>query len=110
MKNQVQVGHSIDVAAPTGGAVSGVGYLLGAMFGIWGASAAAGVMTALHLVGVYTLPKNSAEAWTVGQAIYWDNTNFRCTTTSTSNTKIGVATAAAANPSSSGNVRLNGAF
>jgi len=42
--------------------------------------------------------------------IYWDNTNKQCTTTSTSNTKIGVATAAAANPSSVGNVRLNAVF
>jgi hypothetical protein len=51
------------------------------------------------------------EAWTVGQLIYWDSANARCTIISTGgNTKIGVALAAAANPSSTGSIRLNGVF
>jgi predicted RecA/RadA family phage recombinase len=55
--------------------------------------------------------KNAAEAWTVGQRIYWDSVNAHCTTNSTGgNTKIGVAVAAAANPSAVGSVRLNGVF
>jgi len=102
---------AINVPAPTGGVVSGQGYLIGSMFGVSAVTAAAGVQIALWLVGAYTLNKNPAEAWTAGQLIYWDGTNARCTTTSTGgNTKIGVAVATAANPSSTGNVRLNGVF
>lgn len=40
-------------------------------------------------------PKATGEAWTVGTAIYWDNTNKKFTTTTTSNTKCGVALAPA---------------
>jgi predicted RecA/RadA family phage recombinase len=54
--------------------------------------------------------KVSAQAWTVGAPIYWDDTAKLFTTTSTSNTLAGVAVAAAANPSATGRVRLNGSF
>ncbi len=60
--------------------------------------------------GVFTLAKNSAEAWTVGELLYWDDPNKVVTATSTSNKLIGVAYSVAANPSSTGNVRLNNAF
>ncbi|MGY3483996.1 putative RecA/RadA family phage recombinase [Bradyrhizobium sp. USDA 4011] len=112
MQNQVQKGDAINVVAPAGGVVSGNGYLFGSMFGVAGVTAAAGVSFALWLVGEYTLAKNSAEAWTVGELIYWDNTAFHCTSSSNTgaNKLIGVATAVAANPSSTGDVRLNGVF
>lgn len=110
MKNQVQKGDAMTVTAPAGGMVSGQGYLFGSMFGVAAETVAAGVQTTIWLVGVYTLAKNSAEAWTVGELVYWDNTAFHCTATATSNKLIGVAEAAAGNPSSVGNVRLNGAF
>jgi predicted RecA/RadA family phage recombinase len=110
MKNQVQNGDAIYVAAPTGGVVSGQGYLIGTMFGVSPVTAPAGTIIALWLVGCYSLAKVSAQAWTVGATIYWDNTAFNCTTVSASNTKIGVAIAAAANPSAVGSVRLNGSF
>jgi predicted RecA/RadA family phage recombinase len=41
--------------------------------------------------------------------IYWDDTAKNFTTVSTSNKIVGVAVAAASNPSSTGIVRLNGA-
>ena len=40
-------------------------------------------------------PKATGEAWNVGQAIYWDNTNKRFTTTSSGNTACGTALAPA---------------
>jgi predicted RecA/RadA family phage recombinase len=111
MNNQVAKGDSIDVVAPSGGVVSGQAYQFGSMIGISPVTAAAGVLISLALVGVYTTnQKNSAEAWTVGQLIYWDNTAKKFTGTATSNKVAGVAIAAAANPSSSGVVRLNGVF
>lgn len=88
----------------------GDGLLVGSLFGVSNgtyASAAAGEFT---LEGVHELAKTSAQAWTVGAPIYWDNTNFVATTSSATgaNKLIGAATEAAANPSSTGLVRLNG--
>jgi len=42
--------------------------------------------------------------------IYWDDAAKNATTTVGTNKLIGVATAAAANPSATGRVRLNGSF
>lgn len=109
MKNQLTPGNTVDVTAPYNVA-SGGGCLVGSLFGIAGYTALSGATVTLSLEGTYSITKNSAEAWTVGQLIYWDNTNFRCTTTATSNKLIGVAVNVAANPSSTGNVRLNNAF
>jgi predicted RecA/RadA family phage recombinase len=109
MKNQVQKGDAVNVTL-TAAITSGSGLLLGAMFGVAAVNGNIGDVIALWLVGVFTLNKNSAEAWTLGQAIYWDPVAKQCTVTATNNVKIGVATAPAANPSATGNVRLNGAF
>jgi predicted RecA/RadA family phage recombinase len=109
MKNQVQIGDEINVVAPVGGVVSGNGYLIGtSIFGVAAVTVAAGVSTALWVRGIYTLTKTSAQAWAVGDPIYWDNTNFRCDNVSSVGFRIGVCTKAAANPSAVGEVRLDG--
>src|SRR5262245_37203943 len=80
----------------------------GALIGAALSDVANAVVGQFGFEGVYTLEKVSAQAWTEGALIYWDNSAKNCTTTSTSNTRIGVAAAAAANPSATGKVRLNG--
>lgn len=107
MKNFVQPGDIVPVLAPAN-VTSGDGVLLGTLFGVAAFSAASGAEVEIRLRGVFDLPKTSAEAWTVGAAVYWDATNKVATTTSSSNTLIGKAVAAAANPSGVGRVRLNG--
>jgi len=109
MKNWVQEGRAIDVVA-TAAVTSGSGQLVGTMFGVAGSDAAIGDTYALWLVGVYSLPKLGTDAPNQGDALYWDNANHRCTVTSTGNTKIGVAAAAAANGVATVNVRLNATF
>jgi predicted RecA/RadA family phage recombinase len=109
MQNYLGDGDVITITAASP-VVTGQGLLTGAMFGVCLASAAVGQPIVLWIKGVYQLPKNSADVWTLGQLIYWDNTAMLATSTAGGNTKIGAATAAAANPSSVGNVRLNGAF
>jgi predicted RecA/RadA family phage recombinase len=108
MKNFVRHGNSVPVAAPAGGLASGAGYLAGAIFGVASTAAAEGETVELAVVGVFDLPKTSAQAWTVGAKVYWDGANAVATTTASGNTLIGVAFAAAANPSAVGRVRLNG--
>lgn len=107
MKNYVQSGENITLAAPYDLA-SGAGCLVGTLFGVAELAAVSGATAIIATRGVFTLPKTSAQAWTVGAAIYWDDTNKVCTTTSSGNTLIGKAIEAAANPSGTGVVRLNG--
>lgn len=108
MKNYVRFGNSVPATAPAGGVSSGDGVLLGSLFGVATADAAEGEPYEAAVVGVFTLPKVSAQAWTVGQKIYWSAADAACTTTASGNTLIGAAFAPAANPSASGEVRLNG--
>jgi len=107
MKNFVQPGKTVTVAAPYDVA-SGAGCLVGSLFGVATIDAVSGANVDITTCGVYTLPKTSAQAWTVGAKVYWDDTNKVATTTATSNTLIGCAMAVAANPSATGDVRLNG--
>lgn len=108
MKNLIQKGDVVTFTA-TADVVSGQGLLIERLFGVVNADAATDEEGELSVTGVYTLPKLEAQAWAFGQLIYWDATNARCTTVATSNTKIGHATAVAANPSTTGAVRLSGA-
>jgi predicted RecA/RadA family phage recombinase len=108
MKNQVQQGDAIYVTAPSGGFTSGLGYQVGAaLFGIAGATVTVGNTGVLWVVGVFTLPKLSTDAWGVGDIIYWDNTaNQWCTKTAASNLRIGVAVAANLATTTIGTIRL----
>lgn len=107
MKNAIQDGDFITVAAPAA-VTSGDGVLVGSLFGVAVNSAASGATVTLATRGVYALTKVGSQAWTVGVKVYWDAANARCTTVSTSNTLIGVATAAVASGAGDtvGNVRL----
>lgn len=107
MKNYISSGDVLTIPAPATVA-SGDVVIAGGLVGIAARDAASGADVEIKTKGVYELPKTSAEAWTVGAAIYWDATNGVCTTTATDNTLIGKAVAAAANPSSTGIVRLDG--
>ncbi|MCO5730087.1 DUF2190 family protein [Rhizobium sp. SSA_523] len=109
MRNFIQPGKVLTMVAPTGGAVSGKFYKIGAIFGVAAISAAEGEQFELATGEVYELPKTSAEAWTAGDVIYATSAGIM-TTVATSNTKVGVAVADAANPSGSGLVRLNDNF
>jgi predicted RecA/RadA family phage recombinase len=111
MKLQTAPGNTIDVTAPYTVA-SGAGCQVGSMFGVAAYDAASGATVTLSLENmIVTLAKTSAQAWTVGQLLYWDNTNKVVTSAAgTANVKIGFAAAVAANPSSTGSVRLNASF
>lgn len=105
--NFIQNGDFMTVPAPAA-VESGDGVKVGVLFGIASTDAESGADVAIATKGVYELPKTSAQAWTVGAAIYWTGT-AATTATTTGNLLIGTAAAAAANPSATGLVRLNGA-
>lgn len=84
------------------------GMLIGALFGVSNGSYANGEEGEFTVAGVHDLAKTSAQAWTVGVRVYWDNTNFEVTTDSAAGPLIGVATEVAADPSAVGRVKLLG--
>ena len=109
MQNYVQKGENLTIAAPYDVA-SGGGVKAGLIFGVAAYDALSGADVDLVTVGVFDLPKVSTDVFAVGAAVYWDNTAKLVTSTASGNTKIGVAVTAAANPSGTVNVRLNGTF
>ena len=109
MQNFVQPGHGVTVPAPAD-TLSGSFVVIGSLFGVATNFAASGADLELKLGGVFDVTKVSAQAWAVGNTIYWDAGASNFTTVVGSNTKVGVAVAAAANPSPTGRVRLNGSF
>ena len=109
MKNYIQAGERITLSAPYD-VVAGGGLLVGSIFGVAINDALSGASVETAVEGVFRLAKTSAQAWTVGALIYWDNTNKVATSTASTNKLIGVAMAVADNPSATGLVRLNGAF
>lgn len=109
MKNGISTGQVMTYTAPTGGVVSGTPVLIGALLVVPVASAAQTEKFAGETLGVIEFTKVSAQAWTEGQVIFWDNTNKRFTSASATGLfPVGVAAEAAANPSALGKVRLDG--
>ena len=109
MKNFIQDGDVVSVAAPYD-VTSGAGALVGSLFGVAVDDATTANQVQLKTSGVFTLPKATGQAWTVGAKLYWDDTNKNCTTTASGNTLVGVALAAAASGGTAGTVRLNQSF
>ena len=108
MKNYIQPGNNITLNAPAD-VLSGTGVLIDSLFGVANGDAAAGTPVVLSTVGVFDLPKLTADDITVGATVYWDADESELTLEATGNTKIGVAIAA---KSGAGTVvtRLNGSF
>lgn len=109
MRNYVQPGDTITLPAPAGGLASGSGALIGALFGIAAADAAAGADVELVTRGVFDLPKAAGIDFAPGDKAYWDDTAKAVTDDGEDNTLIGVAVGVSTIPAASVRVRLNGA-
>lgn len=111
MKNLVKTGRVVSAIAPTGGCVSGNLYRINSLIGVATTDAAQGEPVELQVEGEFDLTKTSAQAWAVGEPVFAiAATNVLTNVPGTGNYLVGVATAIAANPSSTGRARLNGSF
>jgi predicted RecA/RadA family phage recombinase len=106
--NYKQPGKVITCIAPSGGVVSGLPYMLGAVLVVALASAVEAAEFEGQLGGVWALPKTSAQAWAFGDKIYWNASTSKLDNVPTVGPLVGVATAIAANPTSTGEVLLSG--
>ncbi len=107
--NYIQPGEHLTVAAPAGGTVSGQMYKVGSIIGVAQTTRNATENVVLSVDGVYAVPKVSAQAWAVGDSLYFVVASSLLTNVSAAgHFLVGVATEVAANPSGVGRARLNG--
>jgi predicted RecA/RadA family phage recombinase len=108
MRNYVGTGDQITVTAPAGGVTTGVGYVIGAIFCVAIATAAATRSFAARRTGIVSLPK-PAGAITEGARLWWNNTTKQvATATATGLFPIGAAGAAAISAAPTVEVVLDG--
>lgn len=99
MKNYLQEGETLTLT-PAAAVASGTGYLFGAaIFGIAVHDVVISTPGEFLTEGVVNIAKTSALAIAVGDRLFWDATNKCVNKTSTAQQCVGVAVAAAANPS-----------
>jgi predicted RecA/RadA family phage recombinase len=108
MKNYIQEGRMITVAAPAGGVTSGDGVVIGALFGIASKTAAAGETVTLATDGVFDLPKLASAVIAAGDVVAWDDTAKQVNAPATGRYPIGIAIEAAGNGAGTARVRLDG--
>lgn len=106
MNNFVQDGDNIDFTA--GAAYDGGDpVLLGELIGFVVATVASGSVGVAKIKGVFNAPKVSAQAWAVGDRIYWDDSGSLFTNVRDTDVHFaGYAVEIAANPSSTGKLLL----
>ena len=105
-KNFKQDGGTL-ILSPSAAVASGTGFLFGtALFGIALTDVASGAPGPFATEGVFELPKTSALAIAVGDRVYWDPAGKVVNKTTASQECIGVAVAAAVNPSPTVLVKL----
>lgn len=108
MKNFVQTGDVLDLAAPYA-VSSGDGALVGGVFGVAVGTLGNGETGAFRRVGVHKITALGTDVIAQGAKVYWDNTNKRITSTASGNTLVGAAVAAKANGETTCTVLLDGA-
>lgn len=106
MKNFVQKGETLTLT-PAADVAAGAGYLFGAgLFGVATSAVASGTAGEFATEGVVEIAKTSALAISVGDRVFWDATNRVVNKTSAAQVCVGVAVAAAANPSATVKIKL----
>jgi predicted RecA/RadA family phage recombinase len=110
-RNFTQPGDVLTLVAPSGGVVSGAGYVIGSLFVVALVTAAEGATFTGMTEGVFRMTKNAAgsgKAFTAGEAIFWDNgSNKRWDKTASGLFQIGVAVAPALTTDTTVLVRIN---
>lgn len=101
-----QPGATLTLTAPYARATSGLGMLVGAIFAVTLQAIENGARGECATEGVHDLDKTEAQAWVEGDRLFWNVATKLVDNDPTVGPFIGVATAAAANPSSTGSVKL----
>jgi len=105
-KNYVQDGNVLTVTAPAAVTAGNI-VLVGAnLFGVALGDAANGAQVEIQTDGVFTVSKTSALAISAGDIVYYHSGTGNVDKTATGGVSVGIATAAAANPSATVSIML----
>jgi predicted RecA/RadA family phage recombinase len=109
MRNQTQAGNVITVTAPYTVA-AGAGCKAGSFFGVATSAASSGAAVELALTGIYDITCLSTDTPAFGAKLYWDDTNKRLTTTSSTHMLVGAYAdrTTKVDGATTASVRLNG--
>ena len=106
MRNFVQEGKTLTLT-PSANVAAGEGYLFGAaLFGVAMQAVTSGQPGEFLVEGVVDIAKTSALAISVGDRVFWVPGSKVVNVTATSQVNVGVAVAAAANPSATVRIKL----
>ena len=106
MRNFVQEGKTLTLT-PSANVDAGEGYLFGAaLFGVAKQAVTSGQPGEFLVEGVVDIAKTSALAISVGDRVFWVPGSKVVNVTATSQVNVGVAVAAAANPSATVRIKL----
>jgi predicted RecA/RadA family phage recombinase len=106
MRNFVQEGKTLTLT-PSANVAAGEGYLFGAaLFGVAKQAVTSGQPGEFLVEGVVDIAKTSALAISVGDRVFWVPGSKVVNVTATSQVNVGVAVAAAANPSATVRIKL----
>jgi predicted RecA/RadA family phage recombinase len=108
MKNYIQAGRMITLAAPAGGVAPGDGVVIGALFGVASKTAAEGETVTLATDGVFDLPKLASAVIAAGDPVVWDDTAKQVDAPATGRYPIGIVIGDAGNGATTVRVRLDG--
>jgi len=89
-----QPGRYLTLTAPYARASSGLGAKVGSIFGVSMDAVENAADGVFDTEGVHELTKVGSQAWSVGDKIYWDDSNKRCTTDATAGMLVGFCTTA----------------
>ena len=92
----LQPGDDLDLIAPTGGVTTGVPLLIGGLFVAPNVTAAETVAFTGKVTGVHAYTKTASQAWTAGQAIYWNTSTAKFDNSPSTGPFVGVAVEAVA--------------
>ena len=106
MDNFMQAGDSLLLTAPYT-VVAGAGARVGKIFGIAVSDTTSAATGQFKTQGVFDIAKTTG-AVSVGDAVYWDNTNKYLTTTAAGNCEVGICTVAALSGDATVRVKLYG--
>lgn len=109
MKNYIQPGHKLTLTAPSGGVVSGGGYVIGSLLVFAESTVAEGLPFVGLTDGVVEAGKTTGQVWAEGEKLFWNDTTKKFTDTTGSGFFIeaGVAVAAALTGDTTGLVKLS---
>lgn len=106
MKNFIAYGDLVDFTAGATVVSGQFVFLSSGLYGFATNDVASGAKGVLKSKGIFDYAKTSAQAWAVGDPVYWDSANAVFTNVPNGLAPVGAAVAIAANPSASGRLRL----